>query len=149
MKITSMTQAHLPAVAALERCCFSVPWSEEMLAQELGGGIFLVAKQAGDVVGYLGCQTVLDEGYITNVAVQPTHRRQGIGEMLLAELVARAGDAALSFVTLEVRTGNAAAISLYEKLGFVKVGVRRGFYRDPKEDAVLMTVYFKNKEEKA
>lgn len=117
-----------------------------MLAQELGCGIFLVAEHEGTVLGYLGCQTVLDEGYITNVAVSPERRRQGIGERLLAELLLRAQNAGLAFVTLETRMGNEAAISLYEKAGFIKVGVRRGFYRNPPEDAVLMTVYFNSKE---
>lgn len=146
MNIAEMTRAHLSAVAQLERRCFSAPWSEAMLTEELGGGIFLVAEHEGEVLGYLGCQTVLDEGYITNVAVQPDCRRHGIGEKLLTQLLLHAQEAGLAFVTLEVRAGNVAAISLYEKAGFVKVGERRGFYRNPHEDAVLMTVYFKNKE---
>lgn len=136
----------MPAIAQLEQSCFSAPWSEAMLAEELGQGIFLVAEHEGAVLGYLGCKTVLDEGYITNVAVQPDCRRQSIGERLLNELLLHAQEARLAFVTLEVRAGNAAAISLYEKVGFAKVGERRGFYRNPPENAVLMTVYFKNKE---
>ena len=77
MNITGMQEKHLPALAELEKQCFHAPWSEKMLREELGGGIFLVAEQDGEVQGYVGCQTVLDEGYITNVAVSPDFRRRG------------------------------------------------------------------------
>lgn len=84
-----------------------------MLREELGKGIFLVAEQDGRTAGYVGCQTVLDEGYITNVAVSPDFRRQGIARALIAELTAKAGENKLAFVTLEVRESNAPAIALY------------------------------------
>lgn len=138
MKILLMEERHLPGVAAIERACFSHPWSENGLREELGRGIFLVAEgDDGAPVGYVGCQTVLDEGYITNVAVLPAFRRKGVAETLLHELAARAGG--LSFVTLEVRQSNAAAIGLYTKMGYQPVGTRRNFYADPTEDALLMT----------
>ena len=114
-----------------------------MLREELGKGIFLVAERDGAAVGYVGCQTVLDEGYITNVAVSPDCRRQGVARALLDELKARAVQAGLSFVTLEVRASNAPAIALYEGAGFVRVGVRKNFYTAPTEDAVLMTLFLK------
>ena len=114
-----------------------------MLREELGKGIFLVAEQDGAAAGYVGCQTVLDEGYITNVAVSPDCRRQGIGRALVAALKARAAQAGLAFVTLEARASNAPAIALYEGAGFRRVGVRRNFYTAPTEDAVLMTLYLK------
>ena len=91
----------------------------------------------------MGCQTVLDEGYITNVAVSPDCRRQGIGRALIAELAERAKRAGLAFVTLEVRASNTPAIALYEGAGFKPVGVRKNFYTAPSEDAVLMTLYLK------
>ena len=91
----------------------------------------------------MGCQTVLDEGYITNVAVSPACRRQGIGRALIEELKKRAAQSGLSFVTLEARASNAPAIALYEGAGFRQVGVRRNFYTAPAEDAVLMTHYLK------
>ena len=143
MNIVPMAERHLAALAAIEKACFHAPWSETMLREELGKGIFLVAERDGAAVGYVGCQTVLDEGYITNVAVSPDCRRQGIARALLDELKARAAQAGLSFVTLEVRASNAPAIALYEGAGFVRVGVRKNFYTAPTEDAVLMTLFLK------
>lgn len=147
MNIVSMEERHLPALAAIERACFHAPWSENALREELGSGIFLVAEMNGAAVGYVGCQTVMDEGYITNVATLPEYRRKGVGWSLVGALLSRAWAAGLSFVTLEVRASNAPAIALYEGLGFARVGVRRGFYNAPKEDAVLMTRYKKEKAE--
>lgn len=143
MNIVPMAERHLAALAAIEKACFHAPWSETMLREELGKGIFLVAERDGAAVGYVGCQTVLDEGYITNVAVSPDCRRQGVARALLDELKARAVQAGLSFVTLEVRASNAPAIALYEGAGFVRVGVRKNFYTAPTEDAVLMTLFLK------
>ena len=141
MNIAEMQEKHLPALAELEKQCFHAPWSEKMLREELGGGIFLVAEQDGEVQGYVGCQTGLDEGYITNVAVFPSCRRQGVAEALLHELLHRADEKKLAFVTLEVRASNAPAIALYEKNGFQPVGVRKNYYSAPTEDGVLMTNY--------
>lgn len=141
MMVVEMTESHLSEIAALEQLCFSEPWGEASLREELGQGLFLVAVEGGAVAGYVGCQTVLDEGYITNVAVFPEYRRQGIAERLLTTLFERA--AGLTFITLEVRASNTPALALYEKLGFVRVGERRGYYRSPKEDAVLLTRWLK------
>lgn len=143
MTIVSMEERHLAALAEIEKACFHAPWSADMLHEELGKGIFLVAEQDGEVAGYVGCQTVLDEGYITNVAVSPDCRRQGIGRTLIEELKKRAAQSGLSFITLEARASNAPAIALYEGAGFRQVGVRRNFYTAPAEDAVLMTYYLK------
>lgn len=142
MKIAPMEERHLPALAVIERACFHAPWSENALREELGRGIFLVAEQDGNAVGYVGCQTVLDEGYITNVAVLPAARRQGVARGLIAALGQCAKTQGLRFVTLEVRESNAPAIALYAGAGFVPVGRRRGFYKNPTEDAVLMTWNF-------
>lgn len=143
MTVIPMEERHLAALAEIEKACFHAPWSAAMLREELGKGIFLVAEQDGAAVGYVGCQTVLDEGYITNVAVSPDCRRQGVGRALVAALKARAAQAGLAFVTLEARASNAPAIALYEGAGFRRVGVRRNFYTAPTEDAVLMTLYLK------
>lgn len=143
MTVVPMAERHLAALAEIEKACFHAPWSEAMLREELGKGIFLVAERDGQVVGYVGCQTVLDEGYITNVAVSSDCRRQGVGRALIAELVQRARAQGLSFVTLEARASNAPAIALYEGAGFVRVGVRKNFYTAPTEDAVLMTLFLK------
>lgn len=143
MTIVPMAERHLAALAEIEKACFHAPWSESMLREELGKGIFLVAERDGQAVGYVGCQTVLDEGYITNVAVSPDARRQGIARTLIEKLTAEARAAGLAFVTLEVRASNAPAIALYEGAGFGRVGVRKNFYTAPTEDAVLMTLFLK------
>ncbi len=137
IKISPMAECHLCALAQIEQACFAHPWSEQGLREELEHGIFLVALLGDAVVGYVGCQTVLDEGYITNVAVHPDYRRQGIAQALLTELTAQAH--ALAFVTLEVRERNTAAIALYTQAGYVPVGKRKNFYSHPTEDALLMT----------
>lgn len=131
----------LPQLEELEKQCFSLPWTEEQLRSQLpdGNHCFLTAVEDGKVLGYVGMIHVLDEGYISNVAVAPAARRQGIADRLIAELLRRAETLALAFVTLEVRSGNAPAIALYEKHGFRTVGLRRGYYEAPKEDALLMT----------
>lgn len=143
MTIVPMAERHLAALAEIEKACFHAPWSESMLREELGKGIFLVAERDGQAVGYVGCQTVLDEGYITNVAVSPDCRRQGVGRALIGTLVSHAGAQGLAFVTLEARTSNMPAIALYENAGFQKVGVRKNFYTAPVEDALLMTFFLK------
>ena len=143
MTIVPMAERHLAVLAEIEKACFHAPWSESMLREELDKGIFLVAERDGQAVGYVGCQTVLDEGYITNVAVSPDARRQGIARALIAKLTDEARAAGLAVVTLEVRASNAPAIALYEGAGFVRVGVRKNFYTAPAEDAVLMTLFLK------
>lgn len=143
-KLTPMTEEHIPQIAALERACFSRPWSEDSLRGELWNeaAVIIVAEgEDGTVLGYAGLQTVLDEGYINNVAVDKKFRRQGVADELISAFV-RFGQAKLAFLTLEVRASNAPAIALYAKHGFGEVGRRKNYYEDPREDAVLMTVYF-------
>lgn len=143
-KLTPMTMEHVPQVAALERACFSRPWSEAMLENELwnDSAVVIVAEgEDGTVLGYAGLQTVLDEGYINNVAVAEAYRRQGVADELIAAFV-RFGQAKLAFLTLEVRASNAPAIALYTKHGFAEAGRRKNYYDDPKEDAILMTRNF-------
>ena len=131
----------LPVLAALERECFSHPWSENSLAETLQNGrsIFLLAEREREPLGYLGMEYVLDEGSITNVAVFAAHRRQGIADALIKELLHYAAAQELSTVTLEVRETNAPAIALYQKHDFVPVGRRKNYYTSPPEDAILMT----------
>ena len=136
---------HLPQVERLEQRCFSVPWTEAQLRAQLPDDrhVFLVAERGDEVLGYVGLMHVLDEGYISNVAVSPDCRRQGIGAALIAELTRRAGRLELSFLTLEARASNAPAIRLYEKMGFRQVGRRKRYYQRPEEDAVLMTLFLR------
>ena len=142
--IVPMDRSHLPQIAALERQCFSAPWTEGMLEEELYNpqASFLVAEaEDGGVLGYAGLHAVLDEGYIDNVAVEPDARRHGVASALL-EVFCRFAQANLAFLTLEVRKSNAPAIALYTRHGFEQVGIRPGYYDRPREDAVIMTRYF-------
>ena len=144
VKIVPMTADHLDEIAALERACFSRPWTKEMLKEELDNACaaFLVAEEDGKVVGYAGQQVVLDEGYIANVAVDPAYRRQGIASKLVQVYIDFAQANKLAFLTLEVRPSNMAAIILYGRLGFRSVGRRKNYYEHPKEDCIIMTRYF-------
>ena len=145
VRIVPMNADHLDEVAELERICFSVPWSRNMLAEELDNllSAFLVALDDSDkVVGYAGVQVILDEGYITNVAVRPECRRQGIAAKLLQVFLDFAKANQLAFLTLEVRASNYDAIALYGSRGFRSVGRRKNYYEHPKEDAIIMTLEF-------
>lgn len=145
VRIVPMNADHLDEVAELERICFSTPWSRNMLAEELENMLsaFLVAlDDSGRVVGYAGLQVVVDEGYITNVAVRPECRRQGIAGKLLQVFLDFAQAHHLAFLTLEVRASNYDAIALYGARGFRGVGRRKNYYEHPKEDAIIMTREF-------
>ena len=145
MTIVNVTASLLEQVEELEKRCFSLPWTWEMLMSQLPDDEheFLAAvDENGKLLGYVGMMTVLDEGYISNVAVDPDNRRQGIGEKLIRELLERCRLRQLSFVTLEVREHNEPAIALYSKMGFVPVGLRKNYYEAPKENALLMTITF-------
>ena len=143
-KLVPMDRSHLAGVAELERLCFSAPWNEAMLEEELYNDTasFIVAEgEDGQVLGYAGLHVILDEGYIDNVAVRPTCRRQGIADRLL-DVFCRFGQANLAFLTLEVRPSNTAAVALYEKHGFQEAGRRKDYYENPREDALLLTREF-------
>lgn len=144
MKIVKLTEQHLDGVLEIENECFSRPWSRESLVNELNNptSVFFAAVENGVVIGYIGMSTVLDEGYIFNVAVTEGYRRKGVGSALISELVTYCKRNSFSFVTLEVRQSNHNAIALYSGFGFIKVGERKNYYRDPEENAVLMTKYF-------
>ena len=139
-----MTAASLDAVAAIEAECFSHPWSKKSLEESLEkeNSLFLVAVEDEKVIGYVGMEVIVDEGYIFNVAVSADYRRRGVGYALVRVLVTYSMKNSLCFITLEVRESNSAAISLYSKFGFIKAGERKNYYSDPTEAAVLMTKYF-------
>ena len=142
LQIHDAREELLPQVQRIEQQCFSLPWTEAMLRMQLqpDSHVFLTAETEGVVIGYVGMLYVLDEGYISNVAVRPDFRRRGVAEALLRALEARARALRLSFLTLEVRAGNAAAVALYEKRGYRVVGRRKNYYEKPTEDAILMTL---------
>lgn len=139
-----MEERHLDELAALERLCFAEPWTRSGLAAELHkpGAVFAVAELNGGVAGYAGMNCVLDECYVDDVAVLPQHRKKGIALALMRHLIRAAMAQDAVFLTLEVRESNAPAISLYRKLAFRATGRRRGFYRNPDEDAIIYTLYF-------
>ena len=140
IRLEPMTEAHVPAVAALEQVCFSDPWSEQSVRSELTNplSLWLVALDGDAVAGYVGSQTVLDEADVMNVAVAPAYRRQGIARQLLKRLQICLADRGVRSLTLEVRVSNEAAIALYVALGYVQVGRRPNYYLKPREDALIL-----------
>lgn len=140
MTIEKMTQDHVAQVARLEKICFADPWSERSVASELENplSLWLVALEGSTIAGYVGSQTVLGETDMMNVAVHPDFRRRGVGETLILALVEELKEAGSHSLTLEVRASNAPARALYEKLGFSQVGLRKNYYRNPKEDACIL-----------
>lgn len=144
--IVKMNESHIKALADIEKECFSSPWSIDALKEELHspGAIFLVAVIGSIVIGYAGMQYVFDEGYITNIAITREYRKNGAAKTLLKELFLECEKLRLSFLSLEVRVSNHIAINLYDKLGFENVGLRKNFYKNPNEDAFIMTKYFNN-----
>jgi len=142
--IRKAEQKDIHEIAELDKLCFSAPWSESAFARELSENplaFYLIGEAAdtGVIVGYAGLWLIQDEGHITNVAVHPDFRRRKIGEALVSVLMKESAQlAGTRTFTLEVRKSNAAAIKLYEKFGFVEVGLRKGYYADNQEDALIM-----------
>ena len=148
MTITDVKPQHLDEIQAIENICFSLPWHRDALEKQIYADncVFLAALDDNEaVMGYIGLMHVLDEGYISNIAVAPVCRRRGVADALILELIERTKDL-LAFITLEVRESNRAAIYLYVKHGFETVGKRKNYYDKPKEDALLMTLFLKKEE---
>ena len=140
--IERLTPHRFLEVAELEELCFSLPWSEkslELLVVDKNVGFVAIDRKTGHVAAYGGMLTVLDEGQITNIATHPDYRRRGLGESIVREFIRYAEEEKISFISLEVRESNRAAISLYEKLGFCTAGVRKNFYTLPRENGIVMT----------
>ena len=131
----------LPAVVHLEIVCFSDPWSENSIVYGMKdpAAVFLCARLDGELAGYTVMTHVLDEGYVDNIAVEERFRRRGVARALMEAVFASAEELELSFLSLEVRASNLPAIALYRSFGFEQVGLRRGYYDHPKEDALIMT----------
>lgn len=144
-KVEPMTERDISEIAEIERLCFSSPWSENALLEELSNenAFFLCAKIFGEVVGYIGTNIILDECYIANIAVKPQHRRKGIASLLIENAIETAKEKGCTFISLEARKSNSAAIALYEKFSFSVQGERKNFYNDPDEDGLIMTRFFK------
>ena len=142
--IVNMTREHTKRLSELEKTCFSTPWSESGLNEEIENpqSHFIVAENEDDVLGYIGVQEIVGEAYITNIAVFPEYRRQGVAQELLQKAIDGAKSRDCVFITLEVRKSNSNAIALYEKLDFKNVGERKNFYTNPTENAIIMTKNF-------
>lgn len=140
MKIIKLASEHSAAVAAIEEICFSTPWSENAILHEVTNPIsyWLVAVENGQVLGYVGSQYGYGEADMMNLAVVPDFRNRGIGQQLVTELISHLAVLNVKSLTLEVRQSNAAAISLYEKMGFQQVGLRPNYYQKPKEAALIL-----------
>ena len=142
--IRPMTETDLPRVLEIEKACFPDPWTEGIFRSSLSDEpeIWFAADKDGTLLGYAGMQTVLDEGYIDNIAVDPGLRRMGVASALLNAMETEAKAQKLAFLSLEVRAGNTPAIALYARFGFQTIGKRPGYYLLPKEDALIMTKYY-------
>lgn len=145
MIIRRMSAADIPFAAEIERLCFVHPWSEQSINGEMSkeNSVFLMAFEDETPIGYVGLSTILDEGYMGNLGVVEEYRRKGIGRALMNELINECKAMDSAFVTLEVRASNTPAVKLYESLGFTEAGRRKNYYKEPLEDAILMTLYFK------
>lgn len=140
-----MTAAHLDSVAQLEAQCFSLPWSRQAFAEELAAenAVYLVCLgEEGELLGYGGMRHAAGEFYVDNMAVSPEHRRQGVGRAILSTLIKQARELGGSFLSLEVRPSNQGAVALYTQLGLKPMGLRKNFYDCPREDGMIMTIYF-------
>ncbi len=142
MTLTLMHSGHLGQMAALEQVCFSCPWSKTMLAGELENphARYIVAEDGGEVLGYMGMYIVEDQGFVSNIAVSPHVRRQGIASELMREQICYACDNGVREIMLEVRASNTSAIELYKRFGFFCAGMRPRYYERPTEDAILMNL---------
>lgn len=142
IKIIPMSSMHIPKLAELEKICFSQPWSEKSLEEELDNHTahFIVAvNQNEKIMGYMGSFVVCESCYVSNIAVFPDFRRKGVGRALIKATFRMAHKEGAESVSLEVRPSNEAAIALYTSMGFEEVGLRRNFYRDPAEDGLILT----------
>jgi ribosomal-protein-alanine N-acetyltransferase len=140
MTLRRMTAADIRAAAEVETLCFSCPWTARMLQDELAHpfAYYLAAEEDGALVGYGGMRVLFETADITTVACVPAHRRRGTGEAIIRRLLFAAGQCGVEKILLEVRESNLPARCLYDKLGFVCNGRRRGYYEKPREDALLM-----------
>ncbi len=140
IEIKNMELSHVEAIAALEKQCFSDPWPVAGILPELKNPLsyWLVAMDGEQLAGYIGSQSCPPEADVMNVAVAPQYRRQGIAQSLIEALVAALKEKGITSLALEVRVSNEPAIALYGKLGFLQVGRRPNYYRNPKEDACIL-----------
>lgn len=131
----------IAAIAELDKLCFSISWSQNAYEQEIKWNdlaLYLVAEEQDRIIGFAGLWAILEEGHVTNVAVHPDYRRRGLGEMLVAKLIAISEEKGIQQHSLEVRPSNRDAIALYHKFDFQEMGRRKSYYEDTGEDALIM-----------
>ncbi|MDK2788678.1 MAG: [ribosomal protein S18]-alanine N-acetyltransferase [Epulopiscium sp.] len=146
IKIISMKEEHIPQIYEIEKSCFTIPWSKDAFEKELKENplaYYIVAESKGNILGYAGMWKIADEGHITNIAVHPDFQYQGVGTLLMQGIIEEAQRNHFIGLTLEVRESNIKAQNLYKKFGFVNEGIRKGYYQDTGENAVIMWKYFK------
>lgn len=145
VNITPMLAEHSSQLAEIEKLCFSTPWSEKQILDELENPLaaYFVAMEGDTAAGYIGSQTVLGEACVMNVAVHPDYRGRGISSRLMQALIDHCKATDCTLLTLEVRESNEPALGLYRSFGFALQGKRRNYYTDPREDALIMTLFFK------
>lgn len=144
IEVVKTELSHVDDIMVVENLSFKVPWSREAFVQEITGNkfaIYISAKYEGKVVGYAGMWSVCGEGHITNIAVHPEYRGIGIGSLLIERLISISKEQGISCMTLEVRKSNLIAQRLYKKYGFQVSGIRKSYYSDNGEDAVIMWKY--------
>lgn len=144
IKIQKMTFDDLDEVYEIDKESFPIPWTKTSFEEELKNmlAMYLVAKEDGKVIGYIGSWMIIDECHITNIAILSSYRRKGIASELVKELIKYCNENGISYVLLEVRLNNTPAQRLYEKFGFKTDGIRKGYYKNPDgtyDDAILMT----------
>lgn len=145
LEIVNMTLEHVNEVSELEKMCFYTPWTKKDFIKEITENklaIYIVAIDDKKVVGYAGMWHIVDEGHITNVAVMPEYQHYGIGNKLVEKLIEISIEKNIVGLTLEVRMGNLSAQKLYTKFGFKPQGIRKRYYSDTGEDAIIMWKYF-------
>ncbi|MFJ7640497.1 ribosomal protein S18-alanine N-acetyltransferase [Peribacillus sp. NPDC097264] len=146
MTFRKMKTEDIEQVLNVEKQSFTLPWSREAFFNELNHNeyaVYMVIEDEGKIAGYCGAWIVIDESHITNIAILPEYRGQKLGEALLRKMIEISISMGVVRMTLEVRVSNAVAISLYEKLGFQKGGIRKRYYTDNQEDAYVMWVNFR------
>ena len=143
MRIEPMTEEHVLSVVDIDKASNGAPWSEASFRREVLNpqAHYYVALSGSEVVGFAGFWTLVDEAHITTIAVSPEHRGKGVGRALMGQILLDAAKLGMSCATLEVRISNEKAIKLYESLGFLNSGVRKNYYPDNREDAVIMWRY--------
>ena len=146
--IRNAVAADAAAVAAIEKACFSAPWSERQIEEEIGkeNALFFVTEADGAVCGYVSAEDISGECYMNKLAVSQSFRGHDIGRQLMRRLIEAARLRDCEFLTLEVREGNAPARHIYESCGFSLVGLRKNFYVAPQENACIYTLYFKEEQ---